>query len=173
MGAAVSFDDVCAAANRIAGIVHRTPTLTCRALDERLGLRVVMKCEGFQKVGAFKYRGATNAVRLLTEAEAAHGVLTHSSGNHAQALALAARVRGIPAWIVMPEDAPAIKRRAVEGYGATVVTCAPTLEAREATAGSWACSADSIRRDLGFSPAQPLQQRLCQTVDWYVEQEWL
>lgn len=130
----VDFDDVRAAAARIAGFAHRTPTLTCRAVDERLGMEVAFKCEGFQKVGAFKYRGATNAVLQLSVEAAGRGVLTHSSGNHAQALALAARERGIPAWIVMPENAPAIKRAAVEGYGATVVTCAPTLEAREATA---------------------------------------
>ena len=130
----VTFDDVRAASRRIAGVVHRTPVLACAAVDDRLGMRVVFKCEGFQKVGAFKYRGATNAVMQLDPDEAERGVLTHSSGNHAQALALAARHRGIQAWIVMPEDAPAIKRAAVEGYGATVVECAPTLEAREATA---------------------------------------
>ena len=119
---------------RIAGRVHVTPLFTSRTLDEQLGCRVVLKCENLQKVGAFKARGATNAVRSLTDEEAARGVLTHSSGNHAQALAFAARARGIPCWVVMPHDAPAVKRAAVEGYGATVIGCEPTVADREATA---------------------------------------
>lgn len=123
-----------AARTRIAGRVHVTPLFTSRTLDERLGCRVVLKCENLQKVGAFKARGATNAVRSLSDAEAARGVLTHSSGNHAQALAFAARARGIPCWVVMPHDAPAVKRAAVEGYGATVIGCEPTVADREATA---------------------------------------
>ena len=126
--------DLDAAAARVAGKVHRTPVLTCRTFDERLGCSVHFKCENFQRVGAFKFRGATNAVQSLTEYEAARGVLTHSSGNHAQALALAAKERGIRAWIVMPENAPAVKRRAVEGYGATIVTCPSTIADRETTA---------------------------------------
>jgi threonine dehydratase len=125
--------DLRAAHARIAPFVHRTPVLTCAAIDARVGAEVVFKCENLQKVGAFKYRGATNAVQLLDDATAALGVATHSSGNHAQALALAARVRGIPAHIVMPRTAPAVKRAAVEGYGAEVVTCEPTLAAREET----------------------------------------
>ena len=108
--------------------------MTCRTFDDRLGLSVFFKCENFQKVGAFKFRGATNAVWALTDEEAARGVLTHSSGNHAQALALAAKQRGIRAWIVMPNNAPGVKRRAVEGYGATVVECASTIADRETTA---------------------------------------
>jgi len=128
--AAPSLEDVLAAADRVRDEVRRTPVLTCSSLDEIVGMRLYFKCENFQTVGAFKFRGATNAVRLLPEEAAARGVVTHSSGNHAQALALAARRRGIPAWIVMPSNAPAIKRAAVEGYGATVVPCAPTLEAR-------------------------------------------
>ena len=131
---APTFDDVRAAAERISDEVHRTPVLTCRSLDEIVGMRLFFKCENLQKVGAFKYRGATNAVRSLDDAVAARGVVTHSSGNHAQALALAARRRGVPAWIVMPTNAPRVKRRAVEGYGATVVECEPTLAARESTA---------------------------------------
>src|SRR4051812_47188292 len=91
------------AAERIKGFVHRTPVLTCETLDKLAGRQLFFKCENLQKIGAFKYRGATNAVRKLTDAEAAKGVVTHSSGNHAQALALAARVRGIPAYIVMPK----------------------------------------------------------------------
>ncbi len=126
--------DVLEAAARIRPFAHRTPLLTSASFDARVGARVWFKCEGFQRVGAFKFRGATNAVRALGDAEAARGVLTHSSGNHAQALALAARQRGIPCWVVMPRDAPAVKRAAVEGYGATVVPCEPTLAAREATA---------------------------------------
>ncbi len=129
----VSFDDIRAAATRIAGRVHRTPVLTCGAVDDRAGASLFFKCENFQKVGAFKMRGATNAVLCLSEAEAARGVATHSSGNHAQALALAARDRGVPAFIVMPTSAPAVKRAAVAGYGAEIIPCEPTLAAREQT----------------------------------------
>jgi threonine dehydratase/serine racemase len=123
-----------AAADRIRGVVHRTPVLTCATLDRLAGRQLFFKCENLQKGGAFKYRGATNAVRRLTDAEAAHGVVTHSSGNHAQALALAARVRGIPAYVVMPRTAPAVKRDAVEGYGGRVTSCEPNLAAREEAA---------------------------------------
>jgi threonine dehydratase len=98
------------------------------------GRSLFFKCEHLQRVGAFKFRGASNVVLGLSEAEARRGVCTHSSGNHAQALARAARDRGIPAWIVMPSNAPGIKRRAVEGYGATVIECEPTLASRESTA---------------------------------------
>ena len=124
------------AATRIAGIVHRTPVMTSETLDRLAGRRVYFKCENLQKVGAFKYRGATNAVRRLSDAEAARGVVTHSSGNHAQALALAARVRGVPAYIVMPRTAPAVKRAAVEGYGGIVTACEPNLAAREEAAAA-------------------------------------
>ena len=123
-----------AAAARLAGVVRRTPVMTSRTVDERAGRSVYLKCENLQTTGSFKYRGATNAVRKLDDATAARGVVTHSSGNHAQALALAARVRGIPAYVVMPKTAPAVKRAAVEGYGGRVTLCEPTLEAREATA---------------------------------------
>jgi threonine dehydratase/serine racemase len=131
---AVDLDDVRAAAKRIAPYAHRTPVFTCSALDERAGRRLFLKAEHLQKVGAFKFRGACNAVQRLADADAARGVVTHSSGNHAQALALAARIRGIPAHIVMPSNASAPKRRAVEGYGARVIECEPTLPAREETA---------------------------------------
>ena len=114
-------------------MVHRTPVLTCSAIDHMVGASLFFKCENFQKVGAFKIRGATNAVLSLSDDEAARGVATHSSGNHAQALALAARLRGIPAFIVMPANAPTVKRVAVEGYGAEIITCEPTLQAREET----------------------------------------
>lgn len=123
-----------AAHERLAGKVRRTPVFHCAGLDEISGARLLFKCENFQKVGAFKFRGAMHALDVLSPEERARGVLTHSSGNHAQALALAARLHGVPAWIVMPENAPAVKRQAVEGYGAEVVPCAPTLSAREAAA---------------------------------------
>ena len=130
----VGIQDIKQAAKRIDGIAHRTPVVTCGMLDERAGRSLLLKCENLQKVGAFKFRGACNAVMGLTEGEAARGVVTHSSGNHAQALALAAKTRGIKATIVMPIDAPGVKRRAVEGYGARVIECEPTQEAREAAA---------------------------------------
>lgn len=129
-----SLEAIRAAAARIAGHAHRTPILTSETLDAMAARLLFFKAEVFQKVGAFKFRGAMNAVSRLADEAAARGVVTHSSGNHAQALALAAKLRGIPAWIVMPKGAPAIKRRAVEGYGATVVECENTLEARESTA---------------------------------------
>ena len=123
-----------AAAERIAPFVHRTPVLTSHLLDEAAGRQVFLKGEHLQRVGAFKYRGATNAVQSLDDVTtAARGVAAHSSGNHAQALALAARTRGIPAWVVMPHDASAAKRAAVEGYGATVVESDTILTAREVT----------------------------------------
>lgn len=131
---ACTLDDVRAAADRIRGLAHRTPVLTCETLDRLAGRALFFKCENLQKVGAFKYRGATNAVRKLSDAGAARGVVTHSSGNHAQALALAARLRGAPAHIVMPRTAPAVKRAAVEGYGGHITLCEPTLEARERAA---------------------------------------
>lgn len=130
---AVSLDDVKAAAARIAGVAHRTPIMTCATLDQMAGRQLCFKCEQWQKVGAFKFRGAYNAVMKLSDADARKGVVTHSSGNHAQALALAAKLRGIPAHIVMPSSAPPVKKRGVLGYGAEVVECAPTLPAREET----------------------------------------
>jgi len=129
----VNFADIESAAERIAGKIHRTPVMTCTALDDRAGARLFFKCENFQKVGAFKMRGATNAVFSLSETEAKAGVATHSSGNHAQALALAARLRGITAYVVMPSNAPGVKVTAVEGYGAEIIMCEPTLAAREST----------------------------------------
>jgi threonine dehydratase len=124
--------DIRAAAERIAPHVHRTPVATCAAIDAIAGAALHFKCEHLQKVGAFKARGATNAVFLLDEqTAAARGVCTHSSGNHAAALARAAAIRGIPAHIVMPSTAPPVKRAAVAGYGALITECEPTLEARE------------------------------------------
>ncbi len=121
------------AAERIKPYAHRTPVLTCQAIDEMVGNQLFFKCENLQKVGAFKFRGACNTVLSLSEAEAAKGVATHSSGNHAQAIALAARMRNIPAYIVMPENSPEVKKRAVAGYGAEITFCKPTLQARETT----------------------------------------
>ncbi len=128
-----TFSDVEAAAARIRGFVHRTPVFTSHSLNEMAGAELYFKCENFQKVGAFKFRGASNAVLSLGDTEARRGVATHSSGNHAAALALAARNRGIPAYIVMPRTAPAVKKAAVKGYGGRIVFCEPTLAAREAT----------------------------------------
>ncbi|MEN8150479.1 MAG: pyridoxal-phosphate dependent enzyme [Planctomycetota bacterium] len=131
---AASFADVRDAAARIRDHVHRTPVVTCRALDELAGRSLFLKCENLQKVGAFKMRGATNAVLSLEPSARARGVVTHSSGNFAQALALAARGVGVSAHIVMPRTAPAVKRDAVLGYGARVIPCEPNLAAREETA---------------------------------------
>jgi threonine dehydratase len=133
---AADLDAVRDAARRIAGLAHRTPVTTCATLDRLAGRRLFFKGEHLQKAGAFKFRGALNAVLRLPEETAARGVVTHSSGNHAQALALAARLRGIPAHVVMPSTATPVKRRAVEEYGGRVVECAPTLEARTATAAA-------------------------------------
>jgi threonine dehydratase len=129
---AVSVDDVRAARERIAPWARRTPVMRSESLDALAGRPVHFKAEPFQRTGSFKFRGATNAVRSLDEESASRGVATHSSGNHAQALALAARMRGIPAHIVMPSNAPSVKRAAVEAYGGIVTLCEPTLAAREA-----------------------------------------
>ena len=130
----VSFDDVVAAAERIRGMAHRTPIVASRTLDERLGARLFLKCENLQRAGAFKFRGAYNAVARLAPEELARGVLAYSSGNHAQAIALASRLVGARATIVMPQDAPPAKRRATESYGARVVSYDPRTERREEVA---------------------------------------
>jgi threonine dehydratase len=130
---AIGLDDVVEASRRLAPWIHRTPVLTCQAVDERSGGSVFLKCENFQKVGAFKIRGAMNALLQLDEARRGAGVVTHSSGNHAQALAQAGKWLGVPVRVVMPSTAPAVKRQATEGYGATVIPCEPTLAAREST----------------------------------------
>lgn len=118
------------ASDRIAPFIHRTPVMTSRALDRMFGAELFFKCENLQKVGAFKARGAVNAVMLLDDDTARRGVITHSSGNHAQALAYAASLRGIPCTIVMPRTAPVVKIEAVQGYGADIVFCEPNLESR-------------------------------------------
>jgi len=133
--AVTTLASVRAAARRIRDHVHRTPVLTSATLDGELGARVFCKCENLQKVGAFKARGACNAVFSLDDATAARGVITHSSGNHAAALAYAARARGIPCAVVMPESAPAVKVEAVRGYGAEIRFCKPSE--REATCAAW------------------------------------
>ena len=130
----VTLDDVRAAARRIEPYVHRTPVFTSAYLDEESGARLFFKCENLQKVGAFKMRGATNFVLQLSSAQAARGVVTHSSGNHGQAVAAAARARGVAATVVMPRSSAAVKREAVAGYGARVVPCADGDEARAAAA---------------------------------------
>ncbi|MEV8553541.1 threo-3-hydroxy-L-aspartate ammonia-lyase [Streptomyces glaucescens] len=118
----VTLDDVRAAAARLKGVAHRTPVLRSRTLDALVGAETLLKCENFQRVGAFKFRGAYNAISRLTPEQLARGVAAYSSGNHAQAVALAARELGTTAVIVMPEDAPASKREATAGYGAEIVS---------------------------------------------------
>jgi threonine dehydratase/serine racemase len=130
----VTLEDIRAAAQRIAPFARRTPVMTSRTLDERAGRSLFFKCENLQRIGAFKFRGACNAVMQLDDETAARGVVTHSSGNHAQALAESARIRGIEAHIVMPTTAPAVKRRAVIDYGGIVHPCEPTNEARQRVA---------------------------------------
>jgi len=143
-----NLNDIRQAAERIKPYAHRTPVLTNESLNQKVGAQVFLKCENFQKVGAFKFRGACNAVYSLTDEEAARGVCTHSSGNHAQALALAARMRGIPAYIVMPSNAPSVKKNAVAGYGGLITFCEPTLEARESTM-------EAIRLETGANVVHP------------------
>lgn len=130
----VTLDDVRDAAARLRGVAHRTPVLRSRTLDARVGAEVFLKCENFQRVGAFKFRGAYNAASRLTPEQLARGIAAYSSGNHAQAVALAARELGTTAVIVMPEDAPASKRAATEGYGAEIVTYDRYTGDREAIA---------------------------------------
>jgi len=125
--------DIQSAHKRIRPFIHRTPVLTSQQLNRIFGCELYFKCENFQKVGAFKFRGATNAVLSLADDQKKHGVVTHSSGNHAAALALAAGMNGIKAYIVMPENAPSVKKDAVAGYGASITFCKPTLQAREET----------------------------------------
>ncbi len=126
-----TIEDIREAHARISGVVHRTPVLTSRAINEKTHATLFFKCENFQRVGAFKARGGLNAVFSLSDKEREKGVTTHSSGNHAQAIALAASLAGCPAYIVMPSNAPAVKKAAVKEYGATIIECAPTQKARE------------------------------------------
>ena len=142
------FQDVRDAARRIAPYIHHTPILTCQTLDRMSGAELYFKPENLQKVGAFKARGACNAVFALTAEQAARGVATHSSGNHGQALAYAARLRGIPATVVMPEDAPPVKVAAVRGYGATIVWAGTQPLDRERTL-------ETVRQDTGATFIHP------------------
>jgi len=128
-----TFQEVEKVHERIKPYINQTPVLSSSAINEMSGATIYFKCENFQKVGAFKMRGAANALLALTAEEKAKGVATHSSGNHAQAVALSAKNHSVPAYIVMPENAPSIKRAATAGYGAEIITCAPTLAAREST----------------------------------------
>jgi threonine dehydratase len=127
------FENILEAFIRIKPMINKTPVLTSGILNDLTGADLFFKCENFQKVGAFKFRGAVNAVSLLSEEERRNGVATHSSGNHAQALALAAKLSNISAYIVMPNNSPAVKKNAVAGYGAEITFCEPTLQARETT----------------------------------------
>ncbi len=144
----VTYDDVLAAATRIAPYIHRTPVLTCASLSRELGAEIFFKCENLQKVGAFKARGAHNAVFGLSEELCRNGVATHSSGNHGAALALAARSRGIPAHVVVPNSAPAVKRASVERYGAHIIECRSTLSDRERTLAE-------VADRMGATPVHP------------------
>ncbi|MDG2388609.1 MAG: pyridoxal-phosphate dependent enzyme [Planctomycetaceae bacterium] len=130
----VTFADIQSAAKMIAPLVFRTPVMTCETINALVGRELFFKCEHLQKVGAFKYRGASHAVARLSAAQKKNGVCTHSSGNHAQALALAAKQQQMPAYILMPETAPRVKVDSVRGYGAEITFCEPTQSAREETA---------------------------------------
>lgn len=129
----VEFADVEAAYKRISDLINQTPIMTSRTLNKRVGGSVFIKCENYQRIGAFKFRGASNKLKLLSDEEKAKGVVTHSSGNHAQAVSLASTLLGIDAVIVMPDNAPEVKVRATKGYGAKVVRCDSNVKAREET----------------------------------------
>ena len=129
----IGLADVRQAAERLAPWAHKTPVMTSKALDDRTGASLYLKCENFQRVGAFKFRGAMNALLQLDETARRTGVITHSSGNHAQALALAGRLLGVPVTVVMPRNASSVKRAATSGYGARIVFCEPTFASRELT----------------------------------------
>jgi threonine dehydratase len=144
----LGLNEIYDAASRIQPYIHHTAILTNESLNRKVGTQVFLKCENLQKVGAFKFRGACNAVFSLSEEDARRGVCTHSSGNHAQALALAARMRGIPAYIVMPDNAPAVKRNAVADYGGQITFCRPSLEERERTL-------EKIRKETGAILVHP------------------
>jgi threonine dehydratase len=129
-----SWADIVAAHARIAPHIHRTPVRMAESLNRLAGAQLFFKCENLQKTGSFKIRGASNAIFSLSVAEAARGILTHSSGNHGAAVACAAAWRGVPAWIVMPKNAPALKCRAVQSYGGKITYCEPTVSSRSQTA---------------------------------------
>lgn len=145
---AISIDSIRKAREHIRSYANYTPVMTCSTYDGMVNTkaRFYFKCECFQKVGAFKFRGACNAVQSLSEDQARHGVVTHSSGNHAQALALAAKMRGIKATIVMPNDAPEIKKRAVRGYGAEIIEVEP---------GAWLNECERLVKETGSTFVHP------------------
>jgi threonine dehydratase len=147
---AISLREIQAAADRISDYVVRTPAIACETISSRLGCRVVFKPENLQHAGAFKSRGAINAVMSLSDEEAARGVVTHSSGNHAAALARAARLRGIPAHVVMPENSSPKKIAAVRSYGVQPVFCQPSTPAREQ-------AAEKLRRQTGATMIHPFE----------------
>ncbi len=122
------------ARDQIGAFVHRTPVMTCAAIDRVSENTVFFKCENLQRTGSFKFRGALNAIASLSPEESARGVITHSSGNHAQAVALAAKLHGVRSFVVIPQDASRVKREATEDYGATIILCEPTYASREQTA---------------------------------------
>ncbi|TLX77799.1 pyridoxal-phosphate dependent enzyme [Labilibacter sediminis] len=146
------FSDVEEAYSRIQPYIHFTPILSSQAINKIAGCKIFFKCENFQKVGAFKFRGACNAVFSLSEEEASGGVATHSSGNHAAALALAAKLRHLHAYIVMPRNAPDIKKKAVGSYGGVITFCEPTLQDREDTL-------EKIIKESGAIPIHPYNQK--------------
>ncbi|MDP9338889.1 MAG: pyridoxal-phosphate dependent enzyme [Acidobacteriota bacterium] len=131
---APSWASIVEAHARIAPKIHRTPVLTSSSLDKLTGARIFFKCDNFQKTGSFKIRGASNAVFSLTDAEVANGIVTQSSGNHGAAIACAGAWRGVKTWVVMPKNVPQVKYRAVEGYGAQITLCEPTVTSRNETA---------------------------------------
>ncbi len=144
----VTFADVQSAAQQIAPVAHRTPVLTSHTLDERVGAQVFLKCENFQRMGAFKFRGAYNAMSRLSDAEKARGVITFSSGNHAQAIALSGKLLGVKTVVVMPQNAPLTKLAATRGYGAEVVTYNPSESDRKVLA-------ESLAAEHGYSIIPP------------------
>ena len=144
-------EDLQKAHKSIKPYIHKTPVMTSQTINDLTGAEVFFKCENFQKMGAFKMRGGTYAVQCLTEEQKAKGVATHSSGNFAQAVALAAQIFGIKAYIIMPSNAPSVKKAAVKGYGAQVIECEPTLKAREA-------ATEKIIEKTGASYLHPYNQ---------------
>jgi threonine dehydratase len=144
----VIYSDVLAAYQRLSGNVNRTPVMQSRTLNRCLNAEVFLKCENFQRIGAFKFRGAFNALSLLPEDQKKKGVITHSSGNHAQAIALASQLLGIKAVIVMPKNSPAVKVNATKGYGAEVILCENTVESRQATT-------DALIAQFGYTLVHP------------------
>lgn len=149
----VGWQQILEAQSRIRQQVCHTPVMNSRTLNRRVGANLFFKCENLQRAGAFKFRGASNAVLSLQNEAAAKGVATHSSGNHAGALALAAKLRGIPAYVVMPETAPAVKVAAVEEYGGRITFCKPTLQAREDTL-------EQVQRKTGATFVHPYDNPL-------------